>query len=206
MAAALMTSGCGHVYLKTESYAAGEAVSINGAQVRSAVKPNGGQEGFSFSAMVYTAGSGSLDGPFLWRIEAEGREGVHESMTVHRLKVTTEKTRRSEWYPSRYLGEAAPFQPVRGEEGGTTFAQFQIPGELEVYPQKDGMIAILAEVSVKSTTRSERRIVRFRLHPESSRGVETLNVPAEIVKSFQGPDPTEWKVRPASLFPEDEGW
>ena len=193
LAVALLTASCGHMYLKTESYAVGEEVEINGAKVRSPVRPNGGSSGFALSAMVYSAGSGSLDGPFLWRIEATGREGVHEALTVHRLKVTTEKTKRSEWFPGNYLGTEAPFQPVPRREG-ETFAQFQIPGELEVYPQKDGSISICAEISVRSTERTERRIARFRLEPESSRGLETLNVPAELVKSWGGPDPAEWKI------------
>ncbi|HBE96085.1 MAG TPA: hypothetical protein DDW68_02795 [Verrucomicrobiales bacterium] len=32
---------------------------------------------FSTTAMIYSAGSGTLNGPLLRRIEAEGRTGVH---------------------------------------------------------------------------------------------------------------------------------
>ena len=197
----LFLGGCGHVYLDSESYAPGSAVEINGAQVRSTVKPNGGEGGFAFSAMVYTAGSGSLDGPFLWRVEATGQEGVHQGLIVHRLKVTTEKTARSEWYPSRYLGIEVPFKPVPGRKG-ETFAKFRIPGELEVYPEKDGRIRIYTEVSVRTGQGSERQIARFELTPESSEGIETLNVPAELVKSFGGRDPAEWELGGTAL----DGW
>ena len=201
----LFLVSCGHVMTKSESYTQGEAVSINGASVRSAVKPNGGKQGFSFSAMVYTAASVSLDGPFLWRIEADGKEGVHESMVVHQIRVTTSETKRSEWFPSKYLGESVPFKPKRGAKG-ESFAQFQLPGDLEVYPKKDGEITIEASISVKSNSRTERQNVSFSLNPESSRGVETLNVGGEIIKSFQGKDPTEWKLKPVELFPEEQGW
>jgi len=130
-------TSCGHFFVKSKSYTPSNAIDINGAKVTSNVKPMGGSSGFQISAMIYTAGSGTLDGPFIWRIEAEGQEGIHESLTVHRLKVTTEKTKRSEWYPSKHLNKPAEFSALR-KEPGKTFAQYQIPGKLEVYPEKDG--------------------------------------------------------------------
>jgi hypothetical protein len=48
------------------------------------------------------AAAATLDGPFIWRIEAEGVEGEHQTMVVHRVKVTT--TKRSERYPQKHLG------------------------------------------------------------------------------------------------------
>jgi len=35
----------------------------------SGLKPLGGKAGASLSAMVVAAGTGTLDGPFLWRVE-----------------------------------------------------------------------------------------------------------------------------------------
>jgi len=129
----LLLSSCGHIYTKSHSYQKSGTVTINGAKVRGAVKPEGGKGGVSMSAMVYMAGAATLDGPFRWRIEAEGVEGSHQSLRLQRVKVITSKTKRSEWYPSEHLGKAVPFKPFK-KEPGKVFANFQIPGKLKVYP------------------------------------------------------------------------
>ena len=102
-------------------------------------------------------------------------------------------------------GVEAPFRPVP-DSPGEVFAKFRIPGELEVYPEKDGRIHIYTEVSVRTRAGASRRIARFELVPERSRGVETLNIPGELVDSFGGEDPAEWEFRgdPGELL--GEGW
>jgi len=190
LAALFSLNSCGHFFIKSKSYTASSALEINGAKVSGNVKPMGGSSGFQLSAMIYTAGSGTLDGPFIWRIEAEGQEGVHESLTVHRLKVTTEKTKRSEWYPSEHLNKPAEFKPLPKKES-KTFAQFQIPGKLEVYPEKDGDFSVTADVSIKANGKSVRKTVRFDLATEIKRDVETLNIVSEIIGSFKE-NPEEW--------------
>lgn len=188
----LFFGSCGHFVTKSRSYSGQGGVEVNGAMVRSAVRPMGGEGGFALSAMVYTAGSGSLDGPFLWRIEATGEEGVHEALTVHRLKVTTKLTQRSEWYPQRHLGVREPFKGSKGAPG-KVFAQFQVPGKLEAYPDEDGSITILADLSVQSARRTVRQVVKFEMDPSLGREVDFVFLPAEIVKGFGEEDPQEWK-------------
>jgi len=191
-------SSCGHIYTKSHSYKQSDRVTINGASVGSGVKPEGGKGGFSLSAMIYFAGSATLDGPFRWRIEAEGQEGVHESLKLHRVKVVTSKTNRSEWYPSEYLGKAVPFKPFK-KEPGKSFANFEIPGQLKVYPRTDGDITVIADISVTTTSKTERRQVKFQLNSENQKGTEFINVPAELIKSSRK-DPREWSW---GAWPED---
>ena len=186
----LCLGSCGHVYTKNHSYQKSDTVTINGASVGSAVKPEGGKGGFSVSAMVYFAGSATLDGPFRWQIEAEGKDGEHESLQLHRVKVITSETKRSEWYPSKYLGGAVPFKPFK-REPGKVFANFEIPGKLKVYPRTDGDITVLADISVKTKTKTERRQVKFQLNADTSKDTEFINLPAEIIKSSRK-DPREW--------------
>lgn len=186
-----LLSSCGHIYTKSHTYQKSSTVEINGAHVGSSVKPMGGKSGFALSAMVYMAGAATLDGPFIWRIEAEGQEGVHQSMVVHRVKVTTSTTKRSEWYPAYHLGYTQHFKPFK-KEPGKTYSVFQIPGKLKVYPRTDGDITILADVSVKSKKRTQRRLVKFQLKSDTTKDVEFINLPAEIIKGSQK-DPREWK-------------
>lgn len=191
-------SGCAHLFVKDRTYEGGGTVTINGAEVRSAVKPMGGKQGISVSAMVYNAASGETDGPFLWRIEAVGEEGVHESLTVHQLRVKTAVTKRNERYPSKWLGEEKRFVAMKGKENeGKVFASYQIPGKLEVFPEQDGAITIEAVVSVKARGRSERQVARFAMSPKTGRETDFVFLPAELVTSFGGEDPTEWKWTPA---------
>lgn len=192
LAAASMTfCSCGHIFTKSHSYTKSQTVEINGAQVGGAVKPMGGKSGLSLSAMVYMAGSATLDGPFIWRIEAEGKEGEHESIVVHRVKVITSKTGRSEWYPRQQLGYLTAFKPYK-KEPGKVYAVFQIPGRLKVYPREDGDITILADVSVTSTRGTRRRQVKFELKANTTKDVEFISLPAEIAKGSHN-DPREWK-------------
>ena len=79
----------------------------------------------------------------MWRIEARGKKGEHESLTVHSLRVKTEKTKRNEPFPSEWLNKEAPFEEMKGRKNaGTVFAKFQLRGKLEVFPEVDGQITI----------------------------------------------------------------
>lgn len=189
-ASAFITS-CGHIITKSHTYTRGQPVEINGAMVTSAVKPAGGNSGFGLSAMVYMAGSATLDGPFIWRIEAEGEEEKHQSMVVHRIKVVTSKTKRSDWYPEKQLGYLISFKEAK-RDPGKVFAVFQIPGKLKVYPRKDGDITILADISVTSNTGTTRNLVKFELIAETTKDVEFVSLPSEIIKGSEE-DPRDWK-------------
>lgn len=173
-----------HGFKKTPS------VEINGAKVNSSVKPMGGKGGIALSAMIFAAGTGTLDGPFIWRVEAEGEEGVHEWLRLNQARVTTEATKRSETFPKSYLGEHAKFTPIPGEKG-KTFAKSQLPGKLKVFPRTDGKIKIHLNVSVRAKGRTETQWVLFEMEPESKWKNETIFVPVEIVKNFRG-NPREW--------------
>ncbi|MDE0859388.1 MAG: hypothetical protein OSA93_04460 [Akkermansiaceae bacterium] len=112
------------------------------------LKPLVGKAGVSLSAMVVAAGTGTLDGPFLWRVEEEGREEVHAYLRVNRIRISRETTKRDEWYPCSKFGVNAFFKKVPGEKG-RTFAQYQILGKLTVMPQ-DGKVIIHLNVAVKA--------------------------------------------------------
>ncbi len=176
--------------LKDHGFRETPAVGVNGAQVRSGLKPMGGKSGVSLSAMVFMAGTGSTDGPFLWRVEAEGKEGVHEWLRVNKVRVTTTTTQRDEWYPTSKLGINAEFKKVPGEEG-VTFAQYQIPGRLSVLPRVDGKISIHMNVSVRAAGKTESEWIKFELEPESKWKSDSVFLPTEIVKSVRG-NPREW--------------
>lgn len=194
LTAGLLLTGCASVHLKEKTYESGGSAFINGAEVRSAVKPMGGEAGLQVSAMVYNTATGTSDGPFLWRIEATGEEGVHESLAVHQLRVKTSKTGRDEPFPSKWLGESQSFLPMKGKENaGKVFASYQLPGKLEVFPETDGEITIEAVVEVIAGGKSERKMVRFTMSPKVGRENDFFFLPTEIVRSFGKKDPTEWK-------------
>ncbi len=176
--------------MKDHGFKRTTAVEINGAQVNSAVKAMGGKSGIAFSAMIVAAGTGTLDGPFLWRIEAEGQEGVHEWLRVNQLKTTTEKTKRSQPFPRNLLGANAKFKKIPGEKG-KTFAKFQIPGKLSVFPRTDGKIKIHANVSIRANNKTVTKWILFELEPQSKWKTDTIFAPTEIINSFRG-NPKEW--------------
>ena len=192
-------TSCGHIITKSNTYDTSSAVMINGAKVSSGVKPMGGEGGMALSAMIYTAGSAKLKGPFIWRIEAEGKAEHHTRLSVHRLKVETSKTKRREWYPSSGLGEDVEFKDYE-KEPGKCFAVYRVPGKLKVYPETDGDITIFADVTISTKVKSERKIVKFFLPTDQDKKeTEFIFFPAEIVKGFGERDPREWEWH-------DEGW
>lgn len=190
VAVGLALPSCGHIYTDKDSYKAGEGVVVNGATVSAAVQPEGSTGGMSLSAMIYMAGGAKLHGPFAWRIEAEGKSGEHSRMIVHRLKVTTEKTQRSEWFPSQYLGKWVAFEDVP-KEPGVSFAAYRLPGTLEVMPETDGQFTITADVTIQTKTSSVRKLVRFRLSESREKDVDFIFVPAEIVTGWKE-NPRDW--------------
>lgn len=188
----LSLTSCGHIFTKSNTYDTSSSVTINGAKVSSGVKPMGGKGGMSFSAMIYMAGSAKLEGPFIWRIEAEGVANQHTRLIVHRLKVETSKTSRKEWYPSNKLGVYTDFVDYK-KEPGKSYAVYQVPGKLSVFPEKDGDITIYADVTISSKTKSDRKVVKFSLPAEQNKKeTEFIFFPAEIVNSFGQRDPREW--------------
>lgn len=181
---------CVQSVLKDHGFRNTEALEINGARVKCALKPMGGGGGFALSAMIYAAGTGSLDGPFRWRVEAEGTEGEHEWLRVNQVRVSTETTKRKESYPRNLLGSKAKFLPIPGEKG-KSFAKFEIPGKLTAFPRKDGRTKIHLNVSIRSKGLTKSRWILFTMVPESKWKTDTIFLPVEIVKSFQG-NPREW--------------
>lgn len=156
------------------------------------VKPEGTDGGtYALSAMVVSAAMATFDGPFRWRIEATGETGRQEYFVVHRIRTRTEKTRRDEWYPADHLGRRAEFKQSKGEAGATR-AIYPIPGLLQVKPRVDGALEILADLTVVTKGRNERKLVRFRMDPSQKRQDEFIFVPTEIVKSI-GQSPADWE-------------
>lgn len=194
----LVTSGCIGFYGKRSTYGgSGSAVAVNGAEVSMQVKPEGTSGGsYALSAMVVGVGVANLDGPFRWRIEAEGREGIHEALYVTRIRTKTLLTKRDELYPDRWLGDKIPFSKKQSYPDGVVKAVFEIPGRLEVKPKEDGALEVLADVTIQARGKRVGKTVKFLLDPASKDDREVIFLPAEIVSSI-GKPMSEW---------EEEGW
>jgi hypothetical protein len=189
---ALCLAGCVSLSMKKHTYGGGgRSVEVNGARVALAVKPEGAESGsYMVSAMVVSAGAATMDGPFRWRIEAIGDEGVHEELVVTSLHTRTGKTGLAEEYPREKLGQRALFRPL-ADQPGKARARFLVPGLLQVKPREDGRLTVTAGVAVKAKGRWKRAKVKFHLDPDEKRETETIFLPAEIVRSF-GTDPADW--------------
>lgn len=170
----------------------GGVVKVGGAEVGIDFRPEGTRSGsFMVSAMVVGGGVATFDGPFKWRIEAYGDEGIHESLVVHRIRTRTEKTDRDEWFPANELGKQANFRKLRGKPG-VVRARYPIPGLLKVMPEEDGKLDVWLDVSVKRKDGADRKLVRFSLDPAVKRQDEFIFLPVEVAQSI-GTDPEDWE-------------
>ena len=177
-------SNCASLIAEKNTYTHdGPGVKINDATVRLQVSPQGSGNGsVALTAMVVSAALAKMEGPFRWRIEAQGSPGVHQSLVVHRVHTSTELSKRSEWYPASMLNQKANFR-VSKDQPGVARARYEIPGLLKVDSQTDGKLTILADISVTSTQGRERKLVKFRLAPQHKRANDMIFLPVEIVKS-----------------------
>jgi hypothetical protein len=177
-------SNCASIISQKNTYGhEGPGVKINDATVRMQVSPQGAGNGsVALTAMVVSTAIAKLEGPFRWRIEAQGTPGVHQSLVVHRIHTTTELSKRSEWYPAHLLNQKANFR-VSKDHPEVARARYEIPGLLQVDSQKDGKLTILADISVSSGKGRERKLVKFRLAPQHKKANEMIFLPVEIVKS-----------------------
>ena len=198
MAIALVCPGCMSFYGTRSTYGgSGEGVKVNGADVSMQVKPEGTSGGsYVLSAMVVGVGKANLDGPFRWRIEAEGKEGVHEALFVTRIRTKTSVTKRDEVYPDKWLGDRIAFKRKKAYPEGVVKAVFEIPGQLKVKPKEDGKLEVLADVTIQANGRRVGKRVKFLLDPTSKNDREVIFLPAEIVSSI-GKPMSEW---------EEKGW
>lgn len=193
-----MSASCMGLYGNRSTYGfSGSAAEVNGAEVSMQVKPEGTSSGsYMLSAMVVGVGVANLDGPFSWRIEAVGREGIHEAMYVTELRTMTAMTKRDERFPRSWLGKRVDFVRKKSYDPGVVKALFDIPGRLEVKPGEDGALEILAKVTVVARGRRVTEVVKFRLDPTSKKDSKVVFLPAEIVSSI-GKPMSEW---------EETGW
>jgi len=176
-----------HTY--TES---GGALEVGGAEVGIDFRPEGTRPGaFMVSAMVVGGGMATFDGPFKWRVEAYGKQGVHESMVVHRIRTRTEKTKRDEWFPVGELGKKASFRKLRGKPGEVR-ARYPIPGLLKVMPEEDGKLDVWLDVSIQRADGAVRKLVHFALDPSVKRQDEFIFLPVEVAQSI-GTKPEDWE-------------
>lgn len=196
LSVALIQAGCVGFYGKRSTYE-GRGAGVNGAQVSMSVKPEGTSGGsYALSAMVVGVAVANLDGPFRWRIEAEGKEGVHQAMYVQRLRTVTSLTKRDEWFPEKWLGDKVPFAKKQSYAPGVVKAVFDVPGYLVVKPKEDGALDVFADVVIEANGQRERKMVKFRLDPAEKQQSETIFLPAEIVTSI-GKPMSDW---------EEKGW
>lgn len=193
-----LLASCGHMRTVSDGYAESSKVEVNGAEVNAAFFPNGGSSGFAFSAMIYAAGTASVEGPFLWRIQARGDEAVHQELIVHRVRVKTQKSDRTEWFPQDLLGKKQAFLPFKQTEG-KAYAYFQMPGELKVLTAEDGGVSLDVDLSIKSAKGTVRKLVNFSMQPSKTKETEFIFLPTEIKKGMQK-DPREWNI---PVSPED---
>lgn len=190
--------GCVAFYGNRDTYmGGGKGAKVNGAMVSMQVRPEGTKRGsYEVNAMVVAVGVANLDGPFRWRIEAVGKEGVHEALYVQGLRTVTAVTKKDERYPQRWLGERIDFVRKSSDKAGEVRAVFDIPGLLQVKPEEDGALTVYADVIVVAKGRRERGVVKFSLSPTDKSEKEVIFLPAEIVSSI-GKPMSEW---------EDKGW
>lgn len=169
---------------------------VNGAEIRMQVRPEGTDGGsYALSAMVVSTAVATFDGPFSWRLEALGKPGVHRSMEIHRIRTRTSVTKRDEWYPERYLDLRCDFKPL-ADSPGVARALYPIPGLLVVKPREDGVLEVWVDLTVRTSSRSERKSVRFRMEPAQGRRDEFIFIPTEIAENIG--------KEPADL--DDSGW
>ena len=194
----LALPGCMGFYGNRSTYGqTGGGAKINAAIVSMQVKPEGTSGGsYALSAMVVGVGVANLDGPFRWRIEAVGKEGVHETMYVQRLRTVTSITKRDEWFPERWLGERTDFLRKKSYPPGEVRAVFDIPAKLDVKPSVDGALDVFAEVMIVAKGSRTSKAVKFHLDPAKKQDREVIFIPAEIVSSI-GKPMSEW---------EEKGW
>ncbi|QTN32296.1 hypothetical protein HZ994_08115 [Akkermansiaceae bacterium] len=196
--AALALPSCMGFYGNRSTYGqAGGGAEIGGARVSMQVRPEGTSGGsYALSAMVVGVGVANLDGPFSWRIEAVGREGVHERMYVQGIRTVTSITGRNEKFPEQWLGERRDFVRKKSYAPGEVRAVFEVPAKLDVKPSVDGALDVFADIIVVAEGSQTRRNVKFRLDPASKKDREVIFIPAEIVTGI-GKPMSEW---------EEKGW
>jgi hypothetical protein len=102
---------------------------------------------------------------------------------VHRIHTSTEKSKRSEWYPVAKLNKRENFRDSK-EQPGVSRARYEIPGLLKVTSANDGKLTILADISIDAKNGSQRRMVKFTLDPASKRADEFIFLPVELVRTI----------------------
>lgn len=184
LGAALCLSSCFAIKGSKHTYVdRGKAIEVGGAMVEIDFRPEGTRPGATMlSAMVVGGGWATFDGPFQCRIEAHGKQGLHQSLIVHRIRTRTETTKRDEWFPAKYLGEKVAFKPQ--SDGKQARARYLMPGLLEVKPEEDGGLTMWVDLTIVRATDRVRRTVQFRYDPTHKKHNELVFLPVEVATSI----------------------
>lgn len=169
-------------------------VELNGAKVRSEVELLRGKHAVQLDTIVFRAQTAELDGPFHWKICVEGTAGLHQSMQLHAMQITTQRTLRTASYPVSMLGGVNPFIPVSEKKGEPrSVASYTLPGELQLFPKADGKIMVSADLSVISTKGSQREWITFTLLPNPNKSGSFIFAPTTV--DYHGV-PADWGNTP----------
>jgi len=179
---ALLVPSCMTVKETSNTYVinSGSKTSVAGATVAGEFIPQGGSSTFNASAMVYGVAAGKTFGPYKFALYAAGRPREHDTLTVHSLAYRWASGVR-DVIPSQYTGR--PIQFRNSLTDGVTQAVYHAPGEMKLDFNAESGVTIEADVSVKSSTGTERRTITLKFDRSTVKDTNFISAPHELLRS-----------------------
>ena len=164
---ALLAASCSTVPESSQSYvpASGASAALAGASLAGEFTPAGG-------------GGQSLRS-YKFALYATGGPRTHDTMTVHALTYRW-ATGVQDAVPAGYFGKAILFR--NSLTPAVTQATWHSPGELRTDVSRESGVTVEADVSIKTRSGTERRVVALRFDRSTTPGSSLQNAPHELIR------------------------
>lgn len=143
--------------------------------------PEGQGGGLAVSAMVVGGGATSVFGPYRLQVTAVGREGVHRSFEIRRVRFRFGNGQTFVFGPEALRGSAV-FKP--GTYRGEVKAIRRAAQVFAADPKKEGTVTVEMDALVRTSKGDRAQTLRFVFTPEEWVRWESINIPWEIKKAI----------------------
>jgi len=153
----------------------------NGTAYQAELVAEGQGPGLAVSAMVVGGGATSIFGPYRFQVTAIGRQGIHQTFEIRKVRFRSASGQTFEFGPE-FIHGSAIF--LSGEYRDEVVAVLKARKVFSADPKAEGTLTVEVDAVVRTVNGPQKVTLRFVFAPKEAVKWDSVNVPWEIKKSI----------------------